>query len=145
MAQKQLDVTALEEFTSVQWEPNQVTCQLDDRVSLVVKHYQKEVYVLLRNGTRAMKLSPSMFDAICRAQVSIAHLVSYVKEPAEKPQTTEQHWLCSYCGLRFVRETDCQRHESEDHAQSPSDWCFHANLMECLDCAYCCPASNDSV
>ena len=73
MTQKQLDVASLEQFTAVQWERNQVTCQLHERFSLVVKRYNHEIYILLRSGTKVIKLPCDIFDAICNSQLSVAY------------------------------------------------------------------------
>ena len=110
MTQKQLDVFSLEEFSSVLWEPNQVTCQLQKPFSLAVKRYQNKVYVLLRSGRKFIRLSPDVFDTICHAHLSIAYLVSHVEEYVGG-NGHEFEWLCCYCGLRYRTETECQHHE----------------------------------
>ena len=130
MAQKQLDVARLEEITSVQWEDNQVICQLREPFSLVVKRYKQEVYILLRSGSKVIKLPPDIFYAICQSQVSIAYLTRHL---LENGQETRGAWLCCYCGLQFVTEAECQQHED----RHTSDVCFYANALECLDCIHC--------
>ena len=56
MTQKQLDVASLDDFTAVQWESNQVTCQLHERFSPIVKRYKHDIYILLRSGSKVIKL-----------------------------------------------------------------------------------------
>ena len=138
MAQKQLDVVSLEEFSSVQWEPNQVTCQLQERFSLVVKRYQNEVYVLLRSGSKFIKLPCDMFETICNAQLSIAYLARYLEEYTGGHEI-KLDCLCCYCGLRFRSEVECQQHEEKEHITETEECCFHANLMECDQCEKCGP------
>lgn len=144
MAQKHLDMVSLEEFSSVQWEPNQVTCQLRKRFSLVVKRYQNEVYVLLRSGSKFIKLSCDIFDSICHAQLSIAYLAQHLDKDA-RGHDTKLEWLCCFCGLRYRSELECQQHEEGEHRSQGSDVCFHANVLECLDCIYCGPGRSEEI
>ena len=128
MTQRQLDGVngCFEDFSDIQWEHNQVTCQLNERIALVVKRYNKDVYILLQSGTRCIKLTGDIFDRVCESQITIA----YVKRCLENQEATLP-WLCCYCGLRFESEKKCIRHEEQEHTQTP---CFHANMMECDNC-----------
>lgn len=136
MAQKHLDMVSLEDFSSIQWEPNQVTCQLRERFSLIVKRYQNEVYVLLRSGSKLIKLPCDIFESICHAQLSIAYLARHLEEYTGGHEN-KLAWLCCYCGLRLRTEVECQQHEQGEHLNS--DVCFHANLLECEQCEKCGP------
>ena len=82
MTQKQLDMASipLEDITDIQWEGNQITCQLCDRFSLIVKRHKHKVYILLRSGTKVIKLPFHIFEAICNSQVSIAYLTRRLED-----------------------------------------------------------------
>ena len=130
MTQKQLDVASLEDFSAVQWESNQVTCQLQERFSLIVKRYNHEIYILLRSGSKVIKLPCDIFDAICNSQLSVAFLARRLEELAGK-QEAEIMWLCSYCGASYESEADGILHEMRVHTNKSCDFSFHANLMDC--------------
>lgn len=132
MTQKQLDVASLEEFTAVHWEPNQVTCQLHERFSLIVKRYNHEIYILLRSGSKVIKLPCVIFDAICNSQLSVAYLARRLEEFTGELEA-EVVWLCSYCGASYMSEADGILHEVREHTTEKSDYCFHANFMEQCD------------
>lgn len=135
MTQKQVEesscVRVSEDFDTVQWESNQVICQLDERFSLVVKRYNREVYILLRSGTKCFKLPTHIFEKMCNAQIT----VTYLKQCLEN-RDADCPWLCCYCGERFVSEKKCMQHEQEEHVPS-NNICFHANIMECEQCTEC--------
>lgn len=135
MAQKQVEERYcerdIEDFDTVQWEHNQVICQLDDRFSLVVKRYNQSVYILLQSGTKCIKLPADIFEKMCNAEFTIA----YIKQCLEN-QEQDCPWLCCYCGEQFVSKKKCHQHEKREHIQ-PSDTCFHANIMECEQCSKC--------
>jgi hypothetical protein len=135
MTQKQLDAASLEDFTDIQWERNQVTCQLQDRFSLVVKRYQREVYILLRSGTKVIKLPCDIFDAICNSHLSVSYLTKHLEQHEQEHKIA---WLCCYCGASFMSEVDGSHHEERTHTEI-SDYCFHANLMDCEQCDKCGP------
>ena len=64
MTQKQLDVASLEDFSAVQWESNQVTCQLQERFSLIVKGYNHSRY----SGQRSNFCVLDLIDACLRTR-----------------------------------------------------------------------------
>ena len=143
MAQQQLvtsiaqsDPTTSTEDVNLVWEPNQVIYKIDERFSLIVKRGNGSVYLLVKSGTKCMKLPFDVYDAMCHAQVS----VNYIKQNLEKNQRTCRG-LCVYCGLQFDSKKECRQHESRDHTMN-NEICFHANLMECIDCYKCGPGVN---
>ena len=144
MAQQQLNVISLEEFSSIQWQPNEVTCQLQERFSLVVKRYQHEVYIQLRSGRKIIKLPLNIFDAICDAQLSIGYIARYLEE-STGDQENVGAWLCCYCGLHFTTESECENHEESEHRSQPRDVCFHANVEECIECIYCRSGASEEI
>ena len=75
MTQKQVDNSSysLEEFSAVQCERNQVTCQLNQRFSLIIKRCKQSIYVLVPSGNKVIKLPCDVFDAICNAQSTITY------------------------------------------------------------------------
>lgn len=121
MTQKQLDLASLEDFTAVQWESNQVTCQLHERFSLIVKRYNNEIYILLRSGSKVIKLPCDIFDAICNSQLSVAFLARRLEEFTRK-QEAEIMWLCSYCGAIYESEADGILHEVSEHTTKSCDF-----------------------
>ena len=123
MTQKQLDVASLEVFTAVQSESNQVTCQLHERFSLIVKRYNHEIYILLRSGSKVIKLPCDIFDAICNSQLSVAFLARRLEEFTGK-QEAEKIWLCSYCGTIYESEADGILHEVREHTTKSCDFSF---------------------
>ena len=87
MAQSQLEFTEetlhyfqQEGLTSVQWSPilHQISCQLDDKISLVVKKTDTSQYILLKKGTLQIKLSIKQFESLCDLKESIQLLKSFL-------------------------------------------------------------------
>ena len=66
MTQRQVEggSCGFEDFYAVQWEQNQVICQLNERFSLVVKRYNQDAYLLLQSGRKCLKLPFDVVDAI---------------------------------------------------------------------------------
>ena len=122
-------VASLEDFTAVQWESNQVTCQLHKRFSPIVKRYNHEIYILLRSGSKVIKLPCDIFDAICNSQLSVAFLARRLEEFTRK-QETEIMWLCSYCGAIYESEADGILHEVREHTTKSCDFSLEADLMD---------------
>ena len=112
MTQKQVEeyFRMMEEFRSVTWGEHRVTCHFDDRFSLEVKLGKSSTNVLLRSGSKFIKLPFDIFDAICNSQVSIA----FLKQSLEKSDR-DYRWMCCCCGLRFSTEMECLHHEDQIH------------------------------
>ena len=112
MTQKQVGeyFRMMEDFRSVTWDEHRVTCHFDDRFSLEVKLGKSSIYVLLRSGSKFIKLPFDIFDAICNSQVSIA----FLKQSLEKSDW-DYRWMCCCCGLRFSTEMECLHHENQIH------------------------------
>ena len=70
--QAKLDFS-MDSFGNMNCEHNQVSFQLHERFSLIVKRYNNEVYVLLRSGKKDIKVPCTIFNAICNLQVSISY------------------------------------------------------------------------
>ena len=70
----------MDEFSRVSWDEHRVSCHFDDRFSLEVKLGKSSTYVLLRSGSKFIKLPFDVFNAICDSQVSIA----FLKQSLEK-------------------------------------------------------------
>ena len=143
MTQRQLDIVPspqrIEDFSALKYEKNRVICELTERFSLVVKRDKQCVYVLLRSGSRGIKIPFDIFDAICNAQLSINYLKRWLEETIEQEKKeAAPQWLCSYCGERLVSEAKCLQHEDQEH-RPVSVNCFHPNLMECEQCVICNP------
>ena len=115
MAQIQLDraTNFPEDFSAVQWDHNQVTWQLNQRFSLIVKRCKQSIYILLRSGNKVIKLPFHIFDAICNSHFTVSYLKHFLEETETE---VECPWLCCYCGAQFVTETDCDQHEVTEHA-----------------------------
>ena len=112
MTQKQVEgyFHKMDEFRSVTWDEHRVSCHFDDCFSLEVKLDKSSAYVLLRSGSKFIKLPFEVFNAICNSQVSIA----FLKESLEKCDCCCR-WMCCYCGLRFSTEMECLHHEDQIH------------------------------
>ena len=128
MTQKQVDLASTREFNSVLWEENQITCHLQDRFALVVKRYNHEVYVLLRSGSKVIKLPCDIFNAICNSQLTVGYLARYLEEYGGGLDT-EVAWICCYCGLAYMTEVDGLEHERKEHVE-PMDVDRHIDSMD---------------
>ena len=81
MAQIPLDraTNFSEDFSAVQWDHNQVTCQLNQRFSLIVKRCKQSIYILLRSGNKVIKLPFHIFDAICNSHFTVSYLKHFFR------------------------------------------------------------------
>jgi len=84
MTQRQLDVSHFrvnyDEFQRVEFSNNQVTCELNDRFSIVVKRQRHSVEIFLKSGNRRLKLPFNIFDALCNSQVTVTFLKQILEE-----------------------------------------------------------------
>jgi hypothetical protein len=87
MAQAQLEFTEetlnyFEErgIQSVQWSPylHQISCQLDEKLCLVVKKTEHSSYILLKKGTAQIKLGLQQFETLCDLKESVLLLKSFL-------------------------------------------------------------------
>ena len=87
MAQAQLEFT--EEtlnylnkngFQTVQWSPilNHIKCEVDNKLTLVVKKTEHHLYILLKKGTLQLKLSVEQFRTMYSLQESVLLLKSFL-------------------------------------------------------------------
>jgi hypothetical protein len=132
MTQRQVEESkycAVEDFDTIHLEQNQVTYQLDERFSLVVKRSIQDIYILLRSGTKCIKVPYDVFNLICNAQVSVAYLKQCLED-----QHVALPWLCPYCGLQFVSKKKCTNHEKNEHLRTADSSCFHAYPIDCDTC-----------
>lgn len=54
-------------------------------------------------------------------------------------KSTMEEWLCCHCGLQFLTETECMKHESNEHSMDLEDLCYHQNILETEYCTDCNP------
>ena len=84
MTQRQLDICQYrldyDEFQRVQFSNNQVTCELTDRFSIVVKRQRHSVQIFLKSGERRLKLPFEVFEGLCHSQVSVTYLKHFLEE-----------------------------------------------------------------
>ena len=87
MAQMQLNMIrhVPMEFDAVQWDHNRITCQLNQRFSLV-KRYKQSIYILLQSRNKVIKLPCHIFDATCNDQFT----VTYLKHVLEETKTEKE-------------------------------------------------------
>ena len=89
MTQRQVYMLNTSSFKEVLNLQTQVVLDIDENFSVIVKHYRCEVYVLIRSGSKYLKLPMDIFEAIYNFQISVA----YCKGQFER--STEG--LCSFC------------------------------------------------
>jgi hypothetical protein len=102
---------------------SQIVLEIDEHFSIIVKQYRHEVYVLIRSGTKCLKLPMDIYEAICNSLISVAYSKAILEGVSEG--------LCSYCGLQFVSEVECLRHEECEHRK---DILFQQNYLESENC-----------
>lgn len=73
MTQRQLEVSQYR----LHYE---VTCELNDRFSIVIKRQRHSIQVFLKNGSRRLKLPFDIFEGICNSQVSLTYLKHFLEE-----------------------------------------------------------------
>ena len=68
-------------LTSVQWSPisKQITCQLDDQYTLIVKTKRNKSFVCLRKGASSIRLNISQFLSLCNLKESILLLSAFLE------------------------------------------------------------------
>ena len=99
-------------FEEVFNQQPRIVLDIDKNFSVIVKRYRHEVYVLIRSGSKYLKLPMDMFEAICNFQVSVAYCKGLFDRSTEV--------LCSFCGLQFVSELECLNHEESCPHRDPS-------------------------
>lgn len=84
MTQRQLDFAEYrlnyDEFQRVEFSDKQVTCELNDRFSIVVKRQRHSVQIFLKSGERRIKLPFEIFEGLCHSQVSVRFLKQHLEE-----------------------------------------------------------------
>lgn len=84
MTQRQLEVFRYginyDEFQRVVFSNNEVTCELNDRFSIVIKRQRHSVQVFLKSGRRRLKLPFSVFEGLNNSQISITYLKRFLEE-----------------------------------------------------------------
>ena len=117
MAQRQVDIANCDtgEFSEVFWDDHEVNCQLNERFSLVVKRANRLTYVLLRSGSKFIKLPFEVFNTMCDSQITIIFLKDTLKSKEE-----DHEWLCIYCGRHFSTVINGSRHEQQHKVISDS-------------------------
>ena len=98
-----------------------IVLDIDEKNSIIVKQFRNEVYVLIRSGTKCLKVPLDIFEAICNSQISVAYKKAILEGMLEG--------LCCYCGLQFVSEVECLKHEESKHF-SVKTYYFHQSESE---------------
>lgn len=133
MTQKHVDISRLNENDT----NKEIVLDINEHYSIVVKRHRRQVYILIRSGSKFLKLPWDIFESVCQSQVS----VSFSKAMLEGLDVG----LCSYCGLQFPSEVECSKHEECEHGLDSSDealYCFHQNFLETETCSKCNPSLN---
>ena len=68
-------------FKTVKWCPisRQITCQLDDQYTLIVKRKRNKSFVCLRKGASSKRLNISQFLSLCNLRESILSLSTFLE------------------------------------------------------------------
>lgn len=123
MTQRHVEMSSLK-TTSLKEDTNhQIVLDIDENFSIIVKQYRREVYVLIRSGSKYLKLPLNIFEAMCNSQISVAYSKAILEGITEG--------LCCYCGLQFVSEVECLEHENNEHVCNKKvTYRFHQNVFE---------------
>ena len=87
MTQAQLDAVNFyienEGFKSIHCDllRGRITCSIKGKLNIVIKHVKSnESYVLIQKGTKRMRLSKAVFDALCDSSMSVTFLMDFLKD-----------------------------------------------------------------